>query len=280
MSVTGSKREATQFSDEKMIGIGEFEVLEFNKELDSDGKEIDYTGESREGNPTFRVAVTVKEVKSGKYFPLSFFLEDKEVTTKDGAKFQYINEIGRTSYAEDEANLSEKFKAFPYRKAKVGEAEVVGFLDAWLDIDRSQPYTLDLDWKALRAGSVKELRDLQKTDLPRTIMGMATVRVSEKDGQVKEYQQIYNRNILPGYNTKFFRTTKYTEEMLENIREKNRLAPETKKWPKSYEKFAIDVTDPQFGIKDAYYLGMLKVYTPEEHLPAGEKVLDETDASY
>jgi len=280
MSVTGSKREATQFSDEKMVGIGEFEVVEFNKELDSDGKEIDYTGESKDGNPTFRIAVTVKEVKTGKYFPLSFFLEDKEVTTKDGSKYQFINEIGRTTYAEEESKLSEKFTAFPYRKAKAGEAEVVGFLDAWLDIDRSQPYTLDLDWKSLRKGSVKELRDLQKTDLPRTIMGMATVRISEKDGEVKEYQQIYNRNILAGYNTKFFRTTKYTEEMLENLREKNRVASETKKWLKAYEKFAIDVTDPQFGIKDAYYLGMMKPYVSGEHLAAGEKVLDETDASY
>jgi hypothetical protein len=276
MSITATKREG--FSDEKLIGVGEFEVVEFNRELDKDGKEIKYTGE-KDGNTTFRVAITCKEVKSGKLFPLTFYLEDKEVVSKSG-KHQFINAVGRTTYADDVENLSEKFVAFPYHKARSGEPELVAFLDAWLDIDRKQAYDLTPNWKALMSGSVKELKDLQKTDLPRTIMAMATVRVVEKDGELKEYQQLYSRNILPGYNMKFFRTTKFTPEKLDALREQAKDAKDTRKWLKSYEQFAVDVTDPEYGIKDAYTLDVLRPYNPEENLVATDKVLSEEDANY
>jgi hypothetical protein len=276
MSIQATKREG--FSDEKMVGIGEFEVLEFNRELDKDGKEIKYLGE-KDGDTTFRIAITCKEVKTGKLFPLTFYLTDKEMVSKSG-KHQFINAVGRTTYSDDIENLTEKFVAFPYHKARSGEAELVAFLDAWLDIDRKQSYDLTPNWKALMSGSVKELKDLQKTDLPRTITGMATVRVVEKDGELKEYQQIYSRNILPGYNMKFFRTTQFTPEKLEALREQDKMASETKKWLKSYEKFAVDVTDPEYGIKDSYYLGVLKLYNPDENIVAGDKVLSEEDANY
>lgn len=285
-----TKRAGSNFDDTKKVGIGEFEVAEFNKPEDSDGKEIVYTGESKEGNKTFRLAITLKEVKTGKYFPLSFFLEDRERTNKNGDKTQYINQLGRTSWADKVENLHEKFTASPYHAARIGEEEVTNFLMSWLNIDRKAPYDMSIDWKALMKGNVKEFTDLMKSDLasddkgnPRTIVGMAIVRVAEKDGEVKEYQGIYNRKLLPGYTMKFFRTTKFTPELIQDLREKKERYAEAKSgYLKNYEEFILDISSSEYGIKSdtAYFLGEMKEYDPTENMVAGDKVLDETSSDY
>ena len=279
MAIQAKTREESGFSNEKMVGLFEAEVVEFNKELDSDGKEIKYTGE-RDGNATFRVAVTLKDKASGKYFPLSFYLENKEAVSKSG-KNQWINELGRSMYADSKENLPEKFAAVPVHKAIVGEADLLNFLDAFLNIDRNQSYTLSIDTKKLINGSVKELRDLLKTDLPRTVLAMATVRTVEKDGEVKEYQGVYNRKFIPGYNFRTFVAAKLDDTALATLRTRDQAARENKKgYLKAWEKYAIEVTDPQYGISDAYSISPLKVYNAEDHVVTANAVLDETDASY
>ena len=287
MSITGTKRADTGFG-EKMIGIGEFEVVEINKELDSDGKPIVYMSKSKDGDDKMKIAITLKDMKSGKYFPLTFWLEDKVVVWKTGTT-QYINSIGRSTSVDKPENLKEKFIAYPYHAAKVDEVNLVNFLNAWLNIDRKSSYDLTLDWKALMNGSVKELRDLMKSELVinpdnkkiQTVVAMAVVKVVDKEGEIKEYNQIYNREFLAGYNMKLFRTTKFTEELLNDLREKDKDSSETKKnYIKNYEKFAIDITDPKNGIKDAYFLGELKLYDSAENIVATDNVLSEEDATY
>jgi hypothetical protein len=272
-----TKRADTQFDDIKRIGLAQFEVVEFNKEFDSDGKEIKYLGE-KEGNTTMRVAVTLREIKSQKWYPLSYYLEDKVRMSKDGKKTQYINSLGWTTWADKKENLSEKFSANAYHEAKVGEADLVAFIEAWLNIDRNQPVDLTLDWKALMKGSVAELKYFQKTDLPRKegILGMATVRVVEKEGEIKEYSQVYGR-VLAGFNMRFFRTA-VTGEAITNLRERKETASATKKgYLKSYEEFILDITD---FCKDIYYLGELKEYTVSDSMVATDQVLSEEDANY
>jgi hypothetical protein len=276
------KREST-FSDEKKVGLSEFEVVEFNKPFDSEGKEIKYLGE-KDGNTTFRIAVTLKSKTDGKHYPLSFYLENKEVVTKDGTKKQYINPKGQTTYAVDPDGLTEKFAAGGYHVARVGEADLAEFLNSWLDVNRSVPYDILPDWKEFMKGSAKELINLLKADkdnnLTRPILAMVTVRTVEKDDKLTDYQQVYNRRFLPGFNMKYFRAKQYSEADLEALREKQSLAKDTKKYLESYERFAIDVTDPQYGIKDSYFLGPLKDFVPEEHQVAGDKVLAEDNSDY
>ncbi len=290
--ITGSKREQT-FDDSKMIGMGEFEVVDFNKELDQDGKPIKYLGESKDGNTTFRVVVSLKQRGTNRIFPLVFFLENKEVMNKEGTSHQYVNSQCRSFYSDSVENLPAKFTAFSYHKARVGEVELLGFQDAWLNIDRKKSHDMVLEWDQLMKGSVKELKDMLKSELamssggiPQTICAMAIVNIVEKtndmgDKEVREYQKIYNRYILPGYNMRFFRNHKFTAVELEAMREQNRNAKETKNWLKGYERFAIDITDPQYGCKDAYYLGEMKPYNSGENVPAGDKALvADNDATY
>lgn len=289
----GQKRKEQEYSDEKIVGISEYAITGFNPEENKEGKEITYLGESKDGNTTMRVAVQLKDEKTGKFQVLNFFLENKQVENKDKTKFQFINSVGRTMYADSADNLSEKFTAHPYHIARVGEAELVDLLNNWLDIDRKEDYSLEIDFDSLMKGSVAELRGLLKSDLtqdskgnPRTLCVMATIRIVEKANdngvmETKEYQQMYNRRVLSGYNMKYFRSGDFSPEKVEILREKDREASQTKKWLKPYEKFAVDVTDPQYGIKDIFYMGIAKTYIPSEYVAAGNQAhVVEDDTSY
>lgn len=284
MSISGSKKNGNDFV--KSIGLGEFNVINVNptkEEMESLGfemeKEPEYLGE-KDGNTTLRVNVWLKEVRTGQLFSTTFFLENKQVMSKDGSSKQYINSIGKSIYCDSVENLPEKFTAHTYHVSKVGESELVGFLDAWLDINKKESYTIELDWSSLMKGNLKEVKDLMKTDLPRSVVAMATIRISEKSGEKKEYQSIYNRRFLPGYTMKFFRAHPFAQGDIERLRAKDKVAKETREWLKPYEKFVVDATDPQYGIKDAFYIGPLKPYNPEDHLQSGPKVLDPHDSEY
>jgi len=270
-------RAATQFDDTKKIGLAQFDVVEFNKEFDSDGKEIKYLGE-KDGDTTFRVAITLKEKKSGKYFPLSYFLQDKQRLTQDGLKTWYINQWGWKACVGEKEGLSEKFRSVDFHVARVGEIELTDFIQGWLNIDRNASVDLTLDWKALMKGSTKELAAFLKTDLPRQdgVLAMATVRVAEKEGEIKEYQGIFGK-VLPGFNMKFFKNP-ITPEYIQKLRDNKKAASENKSgWLKSYEDFILDVTD---YCKDAYTWGGLRDYNPEENLVATDVVLSEEDSNY
>jgi hypothetical protein len=287
-TVTGKK--STRTGDfEKQIGMAEFQVEFFNpsrEELERLlGTEIEndpeYLGESKEGNTTLRLSVWLREVATKRLYNLNFFLEDKEVRTMDGNKMQYINSIGRSAYVPSEDQLTEKFTAHDYHAARVGEVDVVSFMDAWLDIERKEPYTLGVNWKDLMKGNIKEFKELQRTDLPRTICCLLTVRVREKDGEKKEYQSIYNKKFLPGYSIKKFRTTAFTEEKLTALRAKRgSMVGDKKVYLKDWENFAVEVTDPTHGCKDAFSLEPAHDYNPAEFVQAGNKVITETDSDY
>lgn len=286
--ITGQK--STRTGDfEKQIGIAEFNLVSFNpsrEELeDLLGTEIkedpEYLGESKDGNVTLQVDVWLKEVKTKRLFKAKFFLEDREVHSKDGLKKQYINCIGRNAYVEDEDKLTEKFKAYDYHTARVGEADFVSLVDAWLNLERSKPYTLDLDWKNMMKGNLRELKELQKTDLPRAICGLCTVRVVEKEGEKKEYQSIYTRKFLPYYTMKNFVSTDFTEDKLSQLKAKRgSVVGDKKVYLKDWENFAVEVSDKEHGCKDIYTLQPMQDYDPSKFVQAGPKAIVETDSDY
>jgi hypothetical protein len=269
-----------QFESEGLVtGLGEFTVVEFNKETNSKGEEITYL-EEKDGITQLRLNVTLKEA-SGKFFNTTFYLQDKEVWNKANTSKQYINERGRTWYSDSVENLPENFREHPYHVAKVGEADLVNFILSWLKIDRNQDFKIDLDWKALMKGNVKELNDLVKTDLPETILGMACVRVVTKDNETKEYQNVSNRAFTKGYNMKHFRTKQWTPNDITDLLAKEKRAKETKSnYLKQYEDFILRIAHPEYGIKDIYYLGPITAYVPGQHIVSTDKTLAEDDSSY
>jgi hypothetical protein len=289
-SIGGKQREVTGDFIKK-VGLFEAEVIainptveEFKNQLDielaEDSKATEYLGE-RDGNITLRVDVWMRNVKMAfpdeERFKVSFFLENKERQNKDETKYQYINSVGMCSWADDVNNLAEWFsKDREVRVAYSGEEELYNFMRTWLSkLDyRHAETTLSIDWKKLMKGNVKDLRDQINGEWCGNIGALATVVTKERDGEIKEYQGIYNKAFLPPYSLKQFRLVDYSNvTIIENLSKK------LSKKMKAHEKFVMNVVG-EYGCKDFYTFTDLKEYNPEENMAASDAVISEEDASY
>lgn len=286
-SIGGKKRENTGDYSKK-IGLFEANVIAINPtvdeykdilgiELQEDSKATDYLGE-RDGNTTLRVDVWLQDVKDeNNKIKTTFFLEDKERENKDGTKTQYINSVGMCSWASDPNNLADWFtKDRDVRVAYSGEEDLYNFVRTWLSkLDyRDAETVLELEWKKLMKGNVKDLSSQINGEWCSSIIALATVIIKEKDGETKEYQGIYNKAFLLPYSLKQFRLVDYSSDVvIENLLKK---AP---KDLKAHEKFVLNVIG-EYGCKDVYVLKDLQDYDASEHFVSGDKVIDETSADY
>lgn len=287
-TIGGSKREKTQLPEfVKKVGLFEGRVIAINPtaeeykelfeiELKEDSKTVEYLGESKEDNVYLRVDVWLEDIKTKDKFRVSFFLEDKIRENKDLTKKQYINNVGSCSWADDPNNLPEWFSARDYRVAYVGEEELYNFLRVWLsELDyRNADTTLQLDWKKLMKGNVKDLKDQINGEWCTNIGALATINVREKDGETKEYQNVYNKAFLYPGSIKNFRLVDYMKPNIVSA-----LSSKKPKELKPHERFVLTVTG-EYGCKDFYLLKELKEYNSEDNLVASDKVISEEGADY
>ena len=288
-SIGGKKRENTGSGEyAKKVGLFESRVIAINPsieeykdklgiELKEDSKSVEYLGESKDGNTYLRLDFWLEEVKNQDKFKISFFLEDKERENKDGTKNQYINSIGMCSWAADENDLADWFtKDRDYRVAYTGEEDIYNFMRTWLaDLDyRDADTVLQLEWKKLMRGNVKDLKDQIDGEWSKSIVALATVIVKERDGESKEYQGIYNKAFLGGYALKQFRLVDYgnkrTQESLKNKKPRDL---------KAHEKFVVNVTG-EYGCKDYYILKDIQDYDPDDNLVASDAFISDDGDDY
>ena len=286
--IEGKVREVKDFT--KFVGLAEMEIIcvnpsmeEFkeilNIDLKEDSKAAEYLGESKDGNTYLRLNFWLKNVKDGSIFqsPVSFFLENKQRSNKDETKMQYINNVGATTWADDPNNLPEWFVGRDYRVAYVGEEEMYDFLRTWLGkLDYRQAETiLQIEWKKLMEGNVKDIKDQIGGEFACNVGVLATVVTREnKEGEVKEYQGIYNKAFLPPYAIKNFRLVDYSNpDVIAKISAKK------PKDQKPHEKFVLKVTG-QYGCADAYKLQDLMEYNPADFITGTDKVIDSSDPTY
>lgn len=289
--IGGKKREVKEFS--LKVGVGEVEIVAVNpdreelseilgKEIE---KDIEYIGEKEiDGikTKTARISFYVKEKTGDKIDQITFFLENRERLNKDGNKTQYINNVGTTSWGASERDLADWFTKRDYRIARVGEGDLYEFLQAWLSkLDyRDADTTLSLNWDKLMKGNVKELREQIGGEYQDSIVVAYTVRnveVTDKETEektTKQFQAISNKAFLPGYNFKFFKTRKFTEDVLDTLRDKK------PKELKAYEKFALKVTDKDYGIKDHFILDVVQEYDSSKDFASTDSVISEDGADY
>lgn len=283
-TIGGTKREANEFG--KRVGLMEAIVIAINPtaeeyktilgmELKEDSKASEYIGESKEGNSTLRLDVWLADIKDPvKKMKVSFFLEDKERQNKDETKHQFINSVGNCSWAEDSNDLPTWFAAREFRKAKVGEEELYEFLRTWLgNLDyRSAATTLEIDWKSLMKNNTKDLKSQINGEWCTPVVVLATVVVKEKEGDIKEYQGVYNRGFLPSYTLKQFRLVDYQDEtVIAGIKAK------ATKDQKVHEKFVLKITG-EYGCKDFFLLKDIKDYDPSENLVTSNDAMLEAEA--
>lgn len=279
--IGGKKKEQQQFTESvKRVGLFEANVIAINPdieeykeilgmELKEDSKATEYLGKTEEGNTRLRVDVWLEDVKSSDKFKVNFYLEDKEKENKDQTKKQYINSVGACSWADDINNLPTWFSAREVRVAYVGEEDLYNFLRTWLgNLDyRDAETTLQLDWKKLMKGNVKDLKDQIDGEWCTPIVAMATIKTVIKDDETKEYQSVYNRAFLPAYAIKQFRLLDYNKpEMLNGLKAKK------SKDLKPHERFVLNVTG-EYGCRDYYTFKDLKEYSAEDNLVASDKAI-------
>ena len=279
--IGGKKKEQQQFTESvKRVGLFEANVIAINPdieeykelldiELKEDSKATEYLGKSQDGNTTLRVDVWLEDTKSKEKFKAVFFLENKEKENKDQTKKQYINAVGACSWADDINNLPTWFSSREVRVAYVGEEDLYNFLRTWLgNLDyRDAETTLQLDWKKMMKGNVKDLKDQIDGEWCTPVVAMATIKTVIKDDETKEYQSVYNRAFLPAYAIKQFRLLDYNKpEVLNGLKAKK------SKDLKPHERFVLNVTG-EYGCRDFYSFKDLKEYSAEDNLVASDKAI-------
>ena len=288
-SIGGKKRENTgsgEFS--KKVGLFEANIIAINPtieefkdklgmELKEDSKAAEYLGETKDGNSYVRLDFWLEEVKTQDKFKVSFFLEDKERENKDQTKKQYINSIGMCSWAGDENDLAEWFtKGRDFRVANTGEEDLYNFMRIWLaDLDyRDADTVLQLEWKKLMRGNVKDIKDQIGGEWAKSVVALATVIVKERDGESKEYQGVYNKAFIGGYALKQFRLIDYGSKKVQDG-----LKNKKPKDLKAHEKFVVNVTG-EYGCKDYYIFKDIQEYNADDNLVASDAYISEEGDDY
>lgn len=289
MSIIGGKKRESNVENTnvKRVGLFEANVIAINPtmeeykdilnmELKEDSKAVEYLGKSQDGNTTLRVDFWLEEVKNKDKFKVTFFLENKERTNKDETKKQYINNVGTCSWADDANNLPTWFAGREYRVAFTGEEDLYNFVKTWLgNLDyRDAETTLQLDWKTLMKGNLKDLKSQIGGEYCTTVVALATIKTVVKDDDTKEYQSVYNKGFLASYNLKQFRLVDYNNpSILNTVRSKK------SKDLKPHERFVLNVTG-EYGCKDFYVFKDLKEYNADDNLVASDAIISDDDASY
>lgn len=227
------------------------------------------------------IAIYFKDEKTGNLFNARFFLKDKDRWKKDKSKRQWINSQGSSGWAlnKEDLPLFLTSRGQTVRAAKDGEADLYDFITKWLSKgDYSKDFQLIFDWDKLIEGDVQDLRDLMKNDAAVPVVCPATVRVTD-DG--KEYQQIFNKGILPGWVWKTITAKKVLDSQFQKDALKavntftNATKDERKKLtaPTKLQKAVVEMTDRENGCKDSYYLGLLKTYEAEDNFVSGDEAV-------
>ena len=289
-NIGGEKRQSPQFEEKefpKKVGLFEAKVIAVNptaeeyadilgRQLKEDSKATDYLGKSKDDNPRLRLDFWLEDVKTQDKFKLTFFIEQKEKENRDGTKKQYINNVGRCTWADSPNNLPTWFKERDFRVAYVGEEDLYNFLRSWLNlIDFSKKNsTLQLEFNKLIKGNVKELKEQINGEWAGNFVAMATIATQEREDGVREYQTIYNKAFMPPYSIKAFRLVDYNRsETVGALRQK-----QTRDL-KPHEKFVLNVMG-EYGCKDYYTFKELKDYSASENLVSSDRVLAEDDSDF
>lgn len=189
-------------------GVLSFKVIAVNPTLEELAKlnveltnEPQYVSTGDNGEQKIRLDFWLKSDLLDNPTKVSFFLENKLVVSKNG-KPQFINHYGNNTYADtiEEANSRVDSNGNPYfkldgaRQAYVGEALLIDFLKAWLDIRRNNKIILD-NFAGLFNEDLSELKELIVNY--NNLKVQAYLYVNDAG-----YQTVFNRYFLNGANPK------------------------------------------------------------------------------
>ena len=123
-------------------------------------------------------------------------------------------------------------------------------------------------------GNVSDLKAQVGGEYATPVVALATVKTVEKDGEVKEYQNVYNKAFLSNYSLKQFRLIDYDKSDVQSS-----LKRKQPKELKAHERFVINVTG-EYGCKDFFILKDMKEYDASDNIAASNAVISEDGADY
>lgn len=194
ISNANSSKTATNVDFARYIGVGSVNIIAVNPNnstlrkygwnIDDGADEPQYANLQASDGSTYsrvRFLVQIKDLKDKPVIPMDFRISSDFQNTQDGKKTQIIDDFGRTAYATREEFKAHKVPVYSngeaninpdYKRAHVGEADIITFLFKYLNItpfefydskkeawvQNKQPGTLTIDhWDKLCAGDVSEL---------------------------------------------------------------------------------------------------------------------------
>lgn len=291
MNITTKKAEQTEGTSYYRTGIGEFKVIAINpttdklnkllgREAKDTDKEIEYLYE-KDGKDHVKIAFWVEDVVSKWKTKIEFDITDEPATTKNGNPI-HVNCLGDNAKVPKEA-IQAWFKEFykskddktvigtkEYRQALSGEAELYGFMRAWMS--RTSPSGNRVDWfnpecnilldmKKLFRGKFDQITDLfnapEDDNITGTVVCACYVDSYDKDGQVKYAQKVWPYYFVAGWNMKKFN-----------------LAADTNTWmADAASKKLYEQLNGEYGIKKGFIMGKLQAFDPKNHVEATNEVI-------
>lgn len=128
---------------------------------------------------------------------VSFWIEGKVRTNKEGNKYEWINKFGTTAWStsKDVAPDYKWFKTDGAEPALIGEPTLISFIQAWANVDNKSQARLD-DISKVAKGNVSEIKQLAK-DLAKNEVGVL-LYVNDKG-----YQSVYTGYFARATNKDF-----------------------------------------------------------------------------
>jgi hypothetical protein len=183
-------------------------------ELKDDATDIKYEGQTEKGEDFINISFWLEaDTPEKQKFNARFRIVDKPLISQNSGKQQFVNQTGGSTWVDDEKNLPEWFTKYmgkdkkptkdkQTRAALQGEANLYVFMRAWLtgvdffDADNSVFLDMKKAFRNLDKTVNDEYRSLLKVTgddkLIKNVVALATVYSTEKDGELKMYQNLYN----------------------------------------------------------------------------------------
>lgn len=200
------------------------------KEKNNKGEEIPETkfeGKDSQGNEYIEIVFQLQnQMDKSIILPAKFRITDKESvweSEEDGnkvTKYDWVNAQGMWCRKESEKHLletftnvckkdkatgkvAEKFGPSEYRKALQGEVALYNFMQAWLDagvaffgadaVDTNILIDVKRAFRNIDKYVNDEYRSLVGHERTGKVNGLAIVNISDKDGKVNHFQNMYNQ---------------------------------------------------------------------------------------
>jgi hypothetical protein len=217
MALNGNSSEKPIYQENKLYtGLTTMKVTAINptkEEMEAMGRKPQndpvYITVDQEGVKKLRLDFYLSHKTMNIRTKVSFFLEDRYRTDKEGKKAEWINDFGRSAWGTTEAPPSELkwFDASTARKARIGESDLHSFLINWLNIAPTDEAKLD-KFDALFLGNYSELKSLLASYPENEVRVLLTV----KEGK---YQSVYNRYFDRATNKKILYWESYIKNQTE-----------------------------------------------------------------